>query len=96
VAQVHDGLSKSTAHFTYRTDHLFNAGEDFLPALGLVLRILQRRFFDPLQEVRKTHATYLKDEVEPSTLTNPAPRGAEPQCWAVKIDFHKRKATSES
>jgi len=46
VARVHDGLSKSTAHFTYRTDHLFNAGEDFLPALGLVLRILQRRFFE--------------------------------------------------
>ena len=56
VARVHDGLSKSTAHFTYRTDHLSMPEKIFLPALGLVLQILQRRFFDPLQEVPKTHA----------------------------------------
>jgi hypothetical protein len=55
IARVHDGLSKSTAHFTYRTNHFFRAEVDFLPAVDLVLRLLQRHFFDSLNEAPKCH-----------------------------------------
>jgi hypothetical protein len=55
IARVHDGLSKSTAHFTYRTAHFIEAERDFLPAVGLVLRLLHDRFFLALNEVPKWH-----------------------------------------
>ena len=55
IARVHDGLSKSTAHFTYRTNHFFRADMDFLPAVELVLRLLQSHFFGPLNEAPKCH-----------------------------------------
>jgi len=55
VARVHDGLSKSTAHFTYRTDTCFDAGKDFHPSLEIVLQLLQQRFFDQLNETARFH-----------------------------------------
>lgn len=55
IARVHDGLSKSTAHFTFKTDHYFDAGRDFLPAIASVLQVLERRFYTPLGETPKTH-----------------------------------------
>jgi hypothetical protein len=53
IARVHDGLSKSTAHFTYRTNHEFRPEADFVPAVNLVLRLLQSHFFRPLGETPK-------------------------------------------
>lgn len=55
IARVHDGLSKSTAHFTFKTDHYFDASQDYLPAVTTVLRVLQCRLFGPLGEDLKTH-----------------------------------------
>ena len=47
IARVHDGLSKSTAHFTYRTNHFFDAETDFLPSVEVVLHLLHDHFFGP-------------------------------------------------
>jgi len=55
IARVHDGLSKATAHFTYRTNHFFHAETDFLPSVELVLRLLHDRFFGPLKETPRCH-----------------------------------------
>lgn len=55
IARVHDGLSKSTAHFTYRTDSYFDAGTDLLPAIKMILHVLDLRFYLPLNETPKWH-----------------------------------------
>ena len=55
IARVHDGLCKSTAHFTYKTNHFFRADVDFIPAVELVLQLLQSHFFGPLQETPQCH-----------------------------------------
>ena len=58
IARVHDGLSKSTAHFTFKTESCFDAGEDLIPAIGLIYEVLQKRFFEPLNEVPKFHIDF--------------------------------------
>ena len=55
IARVHDGLSKSTAHFTFQTNHFFQSDKDFLPAVNAVWSMLQARFFLPLRESPKSH-----------------------------------------
>jgi hypothetical protein len=55
IARVHDGLSKATAHFTYRTNHFFRAENDFLPSVELILDLLHDHFFGPLKETPKCH-----------------------------------------
>ena len=55
IARVHDGLSKSTAHFTYQTNHFYRADVDFLPAVNVVLRLLHSHFFGLLNETPKCH-----------------------------------------
>ena len=53
IARVHDGLSKSTAHFTYKTDSFFDAGRDLLPAIDVIMSVLHSRFYSPLNETPK-------------------------------------------
>lgn len=53
IARVHDGLSKATAHFTFRTNHFFQANKDFVPAVEKVYEMLDRHFFTPLGEQPK-------------------------------------------
>ena len=60
IARVHDGLSKSTAHFTYKTESFFDAGKDLLPAIDFIYRILRKRFFYPLNEIPKWHPDFPK------------------------------------
>jgi hypothetical protein len=55
VARVHDGLSKSTAHFTALTGSRFDVGADHFPAIVIVLQLLKSRFFDPLGEKPMFH-----------------------------------------
>lgn len=63
IARVHDGLSKSTAHFTFKTEHYFDAGRDFLPAVDTVLRVLHSHLFEPLGEYPKTHCDLPKIKI---------------------------------
>ena len=55
LARVHDGLSKSTGHFTYQTNHFFKPETDFVPAVQLVLELLRNHFFAPLGESMAVH-----------------------------------------
>jgi hypothetical protein len=60
IARVHDGLSKSTAHFTFKTESFFDAGEDLIPAIKLIYGVLLKRFFEPLKELPKFHVDFPK------------------------------------
>lgn len=48
LARIHDGVSKSTSHFTFNTGHGFRPDQDFGRAAFLVLDLLQKHFFQPL------------------------------------------------
>lgn len=48
LARIHDGVSKSTSHFTFNTGHGFKPDQDFGKAAFLVLHLLQNYFFEPL------------------------------------------------
>jgi len=48
LAMMHDGVSKSTSHFTFDTGHGFDPEKHFGNAAELVVKLLEKHFYQPL------------------------------------------------
>jgi len=55
VGQVHDGVSKATAHLTFEANDFFDSARDYVPALRELLRVIHSRFYKPLGRDLELH-----------------------------------------